>query len=316
MIKIGLSILLTATFFSTKLFAQQDKVLTHFIYDKMSINPGETGIDEGICGTSIYRNQWDKVSGAPNSAVFNIEANINRYFPGGVGLSFYHDAIGFARQNNLLLNYSYPVVTDFGTLGIGLGAGLFNFGMAPTWVPPTDAFDAALPVGFKANGLDVNFGAYWKGVQNYYVGISSTHLNAPRLSQNYVVGPLSLTQTYNSARHYYIMGGYTTNPIGPGTINGNILIRTDMIKSSMDLNARYLMRTGNLDYYGGLTFRTNDAIAVMLGGTMNNFTVGYSYDLTVNKLSTVSRGTHEILLKYCYYLPPLVKTPSKHPRWL
>ena len=58
-------------------FGQQDKLITHFIYDKMSINPGETGIDDGICATSIYRDQWDKVNGAPNSAVLNIEANMN-----------------------------------------------------------------------------------------------------------------------------------------------------------------------------------------------------------------------------------------------
>ncbi|MBL4861585.1 MAG: PorP/SprF family type IX secretion system membrane protein, partial [Crocinitomicaceae bacterium] len=109
--------------------AQQDKLLTHFIYDKMSLNPGETGIDEGICATSIYRNQWDKVNGAPNSAVFNVEANLNRYFPGGVGLSFYHDAIGFVRQNNLSLNYSYPVTLPIGTLGVGIGVGIQNLGM-------------------------------------------------------------------------------------------------------------------------------------------------------------------------------------------
>ncbi|NBX39288.1 MAG: hypothetical protein EBR54_07760, partial [Flavobacteriia bacterium] len=41
--------------FATSLVAQQDKLLTHFMYDKMSVNPGETGIDEGICATSIYR---------------------------------------------------------------------------------------------------------------------------------------------------------------------------------------------------------------------------------------------------------------------
>jgi hypothetical protein len=46
-----------------------------------------------------------------NSAVLNVEANMNRFFPGGVGISFYHDAIGFSRQNNLLLNYSYPIQT-------------------------------------------------------------------------------------------------------------------------------------------------------------------------------------------------------------
>ncbi|MBU2019363.1 MAG: PorP/SprF family type IX secretion system membrane protein [Bacteroidetes bacterium] len=316
MVQLRYAFLLATTLISLGFNAQQDKIITHFIYDKMSLNPGETGIDEGICGTSIYRNQWDKVTGAPVSMVFNVEANINRYFPGGVGLSFFHDRIGFAKQNNVLLNYAYPVYTDYGTLQVGLGAGLFNFGINPDWIPPTNDFDPSLPVGFKANSLDVNFGVYFKGLENYYVGISTTHANAPRLSQTVDLGTAKFEQTYNSARHYYIMGGYTTDPLGPGVINGNFLFRTDAVKSSMDFNARYILPIGPLDAYGGLTYRTNDAIAIMIGGSKNNFTVGYSYDLTVNKLSTVSRGSHEILLKYCYYLPPLKKTPSKHPRWL
>ena len=44
------------------------KLITHFIYDKMSFNPGKTGLglSNEICATTIYRNQWDKVNGAPN----------------------------------------------------------------------------------------------------------------------------------------------------------------------------------------------------------------------------------------------------------
>ena len=48
--------------FTASLNAQQDKLITHFIYDKMSLNPGSTGLDKGICATTIYRNQWDKVN--------------------------------------------------------------------------------------------------------------------------------------------------------------------------------------------------------------------------------------------------------------
>lgn len=296
--------------------AQQDKLITHFIYDKMSINPGETGIDEGICATTIYRNQWDKVSGAPNSVLLNVEANINRYFPGGVGLSFFHDAIGFVRQNNLLLNYAYPVYTDYGTLGIGLGVGMINVGMQPTWVPPTNALDKSLPIGFGKSGLDLNFGLYWKGSSNYYAGISSTHLSATRLTEKFTVGnTLAGISTYQSARHYYAMGGYTYS-IGPGKLDANVLLRSDLVKLSSDINVRYIMQNNLLQYYGGLTFRTSDAVAVMLGGSMNNWTVGYSYDYTIGKLSSISQGTHEILVKYCYYLPELKKVPSKHPRWL
>ena len=112
------------------------------------------------------------------------------------------------------------------------------------------------------------------------------------------------------------MGGYTTGKIGPGKIDANVLLRSDLVKLSSDINVRYLMGNNALQYYAGLTFRTSDAIAVMLGGSMRNWTVGYSYDYTVGKLSSISQGTHEIMVKYCYYLPPLKKVPSKHPRWL
>ena len=183
-------------------YAQQDPLVTHFIFNKMSFNPGETGIDDGICATTLYRNQWDKVNGAPNSAMLNIEAHMNRFFPGGVGISFFHDAIGFSRQNNLLLNYSFPLqLGSAGTLGIGVGVGIINFGMSPVWVPPTTTLDNTLPVGFAATSLDLNFGLYWKGTQNYYAGISSTHVSESLLQGG------SATQSYQTARHYFIMGG-------------------------------------------------------------------------------------------------------------
>ncbi len=289
--------------------AQQDKLITHFMYDKMSLNPGETGIDEGICATTMYRNQWDKVNGAPNSAVLNVAANLQRYIPVNVGFSFFHDAIGFNRQNNLLLNVSYPLeLGAAGTLGIGVGVGMINFGMNPDWVPPTTAIDPTLPVGYSATNLDLNFGLYFKGASDYYVGVSSTHL-----SQS-IVGDATLPGAYNTARHYYLMGGKTFKDIGPGDIETNVLVRTDLVKLSADINARYIW---NQKAYGGLTYRVSDAVAVMLGyRPINNLTIGYSYDISLNRLSSVSRGSHEIMVKYCYYLPPVPIQKSKHPRWL
>lgn len=297
---------------SASLMAQQDKLITHFIYDKMSLNPGSTGLDKGICATTIYRNQWDKVNGAPNSAVLNVEANLSPYFrAGGLGISFFHDAIGFSRQNNLLLNYSYPLeIPNAGTLGIGIGVGMVNFGMNPDWVPPTTNPDNSLPVGFSATNLDLNFGLYWKGNSDYYAGLSSTHLNESLLQQTVGV----VDNQYQTARHYYLMGGKKFRQIAGGDIDVQMLMRTDLVKFSADINARYIWRD---IAYGGLTYRTSDAVAIMLGWVpLRNLTVGYSYDITINKLSSVSRGSHEIMLKYCYFLPPPPVTKSKHPRWL
>jgi len=303
--------------FVSSAIGQQDKLLTHFFYDKMSINPGETGLDDGICATTIYRNQWDKVNGAPNSAVLNIEANMNRFFPGGLGVSFYHDAIGFSRQNNVLLNYSYPIqIGNVGRLGLGIGVGIMTYGMTPAWIPPQTLIDPLLPAaaGFQGANLDLNFGAYFKG-KNMYAGLSSTHLSESVLSG---AGAVFAPATYQSARHYYAMGGYKITDIAGGNIDGNLLIRTDLVKFSADINARYFYVKNNKELaYGGITYRTSDAIAIILGyNPIADLTVGYSYDLTINKLSSVSRGSHEILVKYCFYLPPPPVTKARHPRWL
>lgn len=319
------------TLVSGSLMAQQDKVITHFIFDKMSFNPAATGINQGICGTTVYRNQWDKINGAPNSALLNVEANLLPVIKQdlGVGISFYHDAIGFTRMNHVKLNASYRFnISGYGRLGVGVGLGLFNLGMSPTWVPPVTQIDPSLPQGFSDNKFDLNGGLYWAGDQDYYVGISSTHLTAPQLSDETgipVGGTTPSTVTYDAARHYYLMGGKKFEDLISidWHLDANAMLRTDLVKYSADLNARAMYKDLA---YGGLTYRTSDAIAVMLGarpvklsnpGTMlDNLLVGYSYDITINKLAGISRGTHEVMIKYCYYLPPIPIQKSKHPRWL
>lgn len=298
------------------LFGQQDKLLTHFMYDRMSINPGETGLDEGICATSIYRNQWDKVNGAPNSAVLNVAANMNRFFPGGLGLSFYHDAIGFSRQNNLLLNYSYPInLGNVGVLGAGIGVGVMSYSMNPSWIPPQTLNDPSLPGNdFSAISLDLNFGLYLKG-RNYYAGFSSTHLSeSEMLGSATGIGVAG----YSTARHYYLMGGYKMTNVGQGALDFNLMMRTDLVKYSVDINSRYFLKKDSKEIgYVGLTYRTSDAIGILLGyNAFKNFTCGYSYDITVNKLSSISRGSHEFFVRYCFYLKNPPKTYSTHPRWL
>jgi hypothetical protein len=47
-------------------------------------------------------------------------------------------------------------------------------------------------------------------------------------------------------------------------------------------------------------YRTTDAVLILLGANINSFMVGYSYDISVNKFSNISWGTHEIMLRYCY----------------
>ncbi len=306
--------------------AQQDIALTHFIYNKFAINPGATGIEEGLCGNLIYRNQWDKVNGAPNSVVFNAEINMESFgkWTGGFGLNFTHDAIGFNRQNNVMLNYSHHLTLGNGKLGLGVGVGMVNFGMNPTWIGPQTQIDPTFPGASSAITFDVNFGIYYRA-QNWFAGISSTHLQASalNLTSQFPLGSSTGTVPYDLARHYYAMGGYTFKAIGPGDLDVQATLQTDLRKYSANINARYIFK-GFL--YGGLGFRNSDAISVLLGWRPFDKTlssgkgryfmwVGYSYDITVGRLSKISNGTHEIALKFCY-IPIIPITKAHHPKWL
>lgn len=305
--------------------AQQDIALTHFMFNKMSVNPGETGIEDGVCGNLIYRNQWDKVNGAPNSFIFNAEANLPSLMQSsplnaGVGINVVHDAIGFNRQNNVMLSYSQHIDLPTGKLGIGVSVGLISFGLNPVWVPPTTMQDASLPAGSSAMTLDANFGIYYRA-SNWYAGLSSTHLPAPILAQKSILGTGNVE--YNAARHYYFMGGYTIKDLASSgnDIDIQLLGQTDAVKTSVNLNARFIYQ-GFL--YGGLAFRNSDAASVLLGYRFAQSTTksgtffgwaGYSYDLTIGKISNISNGTHEMMVKCCY-VPKMKVTKHKHPRWL
>src|SRR5690606_23355571 len=116
--------------------------------------------------------------------------------------------------------------------------------------------------------------------------ISTTHLNEAlmRTKDNPII-----TYQYQTARHYYAMGGYKFVQLGggDGDIDIQALVRTDLTKVSSDINVRYIWR--NM-LYGGITYRTIDAVGIMVGGTWSNITLGYAYDVTTNKLAGVSRG--------------------------
>lgn len=289
--------------------SQQDKMLTHFIFDKMSINPGATGVgmNHQVCGTMIYRNQWDRFNGAPNSVLVNAEANVSQYFPSAVGISFYHDAIGFSRQNNLTLNYSYHLNLSGGILGLGAALGMVNYGMSPVWITPDgNPNDGSLPTSKSQATFDANLGLYYMSYDGWYIGLSSTHLPAMKLDD----------LNFNTARHYYAMGGYRKDQVfsvDQLSLEGNLLVRSDLVKFSSDINLRAIWDD---TFYAGVTYRTSDAVGIMAGINWKAFTFGYSYDITVNRISDISVGSHELFVKYCHPLPPIPITKARNPRYL
>jgi len=292
------------------LFAQQDPSLTHFIYNRAGINPGSVGIQEKHCATMIYRNQWDKVLGAPNSVVFNLETNLKNVVSGGAGLHIEHDAIGFNRQTSLQLSYAYPISLPnlFGgsTIGVGASLGFMSFRIDPNWIVPTSVNDPVIPKKFNASKFDANFGVFFRSNDGLiFGGIAAKHLASP--SFQFI--------NYKALRYYNISGGFglPAGPLGPGQPFAQLLVRTDFVQATFDLNFRYVLNP----FYVGITYRIKDAYAFMAGVDIaDNLVLGYSFDLNQGPIATVSRGSHEFVLRKCIPLKGIPVQKTKNVIWL
>ena len=66
---------------------------------------------------------------------------------------------------------------------------------------------------------------------------------------------------------------------------------------------------------GGLWYRNQDAFIILVGMMTTNFRFGYSYDVTVSKLSNASAGSHELSMTVQFNCRPKRKkfTPVSCP---
>ena len=294
--------------------AQQYYQVTHFMFDKVSINPASAGINDRLCASGIFRNQWTGFGGEPKTGIFNVHAPVE-ILRGGLGFTYYNDQLGFEQNNIARLSYSYHYNIFGGKIGVGVSAGIVSKSFDANWVTPdTEATDDQFIPANNAGDMtpDFNFGIYYQG-NDFYVGLSSTHLAEGELEEVY----------YQTKRHYWLMAGYEYK----GLMNGDLdlkpalLVKSDVVSTQLDIN---LIAEYRNMIWGGLTYRLADAIAPMVGYVhhLNNdsegvLKIGYSYGVTTSAINQFSSGTHEIALNYCMkILKPEIVTKSKNPRFL
>ena len=318
--------------------AQQDYQFTHYMYDKLSFNPGYAGLNKSICGTLIFREQWADFSGNPTTALINVHSPV-KMLRGGLGFTYVSDKLGFESNNLARLSYSYHMGLGVGDLGIGISAGILQKSIQADWITPdgTPAIDDASIAVSGAYGLvpDFNLGVFYQQNQ-LYMGISVTHLYAPDLtdlkdtSNNSFLAQLvkdpddpALWEGNNlnisNAKHFWITAGYEYD-MGPDLkLRPSILAKSDAASTQLDVNINVLYKSM---IWGGVSYRVSDAIAPMVGYQNNDvgggtLRIGYAYDVTTSQIKGYSNGSHDIMVNYCFNLDkpkPLQK--SKNPRFL
>ena len=285
----------------TSASAQQQPQFTQNMFNKSYTNPGHFGITNAICATGLIRQQWvgfkdaegNKV--APQTSLISVEAPV-KILRGGVGLSIVQDKYGFYKDVTIRLGYAYHRPVGEGKLGIGLNVDFLNKSLDFTKFIKVDEGDPVTD-GQSSKGVimtDFGIGAFVQ-MPNYYFGFSALQL----LGSSKDLGGTSGVSTFTLKRHFYGTAGYDFNfPSNPAyIITPSVYIKTDGVSSQYDFNG---MLKYNNKVWGGVTYRLNDAVGILLGMTIKDINVGYAYDVPTSRLG--SAGSHEIMVKYCFKL--------------
>lgn len=289
--------------FAFKAKGQQEPHFTQYMFNIMSYNPGYAGARDAICATGFVRQQWAGFEDADGNKVAPETISIAADAPleilrGGVSLNILQDQLGFEQSTGLKLGYAYRFLLGYGEMGIGARIGFTDYSLDFSKLETIDSDPLIEGQGSEGTmAIDFGFGAYYEVPNSFYLGFSSSRISQATLE----IGKGDPASKFNFKRHYFINAGYRF--LVPGTTEYEVLpsifINTDAVKTQYNFSGllRYKEK-----FWGGLSYRFQDAISVILGMELKDFRLGYSYDLTTSKLATAGSGSHEIMLQYCFKL--------------
>ena len=301
--------------------AQQSPQFTFYKENRFIINPAATGISEDINLNTGYRKQWAGFgnepttfyvgahkgflkttppsiqplalrTGNPEDYKFTQKEEIKGKVKHGLGGYVMNDNYGKFKTIGLNISYAAHVaLSENLNLGVGskLGFNNLQFEGGDLLIDENDpTYSRFTTENGSKSMLDMNLGAYLYN-DNFYIGYSSNQLVGDKISfSGSTVSILEL--------HHYIITGYKYDVNDKLSFSPNVYLKAvNGAPFSYDINA--IVNYDN--YFGGVTYRAEDAIAIMAGAKFKDMiSISYAYDITTSNLSNHSSGGHEIILGF------------------
>ena len=294
---------------SNQLFAQQDAMFTHYMYNTLAVNSGYAGSREALTVTGLHRSQWLGIEGAPITQTLTLHTPIFRNDL-GVGFSLVNDQIGPTNTTAFYADVAYRLKFKSDhklSLGLKAGGNLRQGSLSTLKVNEQgDQSFNNVQTQFLPN---FGFGAYYY-TTTWYVGLSM-----PKLLENKFLDEKNGAKTNlaSEKRHYFFIAG-TVFPLSSKIkLKPTTFVKvTEGAPVEADLTATFLL----YDMVSiGAMLRTGDAIGVLAGYQITNqLAVGYSFDWSY-ALATgkYNGGSHEIMLRYDFIFND--KEKIKSPRY-
>lgn len=296
-----LIIILVTGIASMGLYAQQEVLVSQYMFNGLFINPAYSGSHKFWEATALHRSQWVNLEGAPVSQLLQIDGPIADE---KIGLGFIvgHDKIGDTEQFDFTVNASYHLDLDAerkNKLSFGLRAGITNYTFRGD---ETSVFDENDPV-FQDRIENEYVPKIGAGVYFYnermYVGVSVPTLFAGDNSLSFKpdTAARGATDEIYFEEHVFVNAGYVIDAGENVKVKPSVLIKYHpSAPVQVDFNTNVLLYE---KVWIGASYRTSSALIGMLEYIITpQIRVGYAYDLTFNDLSNYSNGSHEVMVGY------------------
>src|SRR5688572_14951868 len=120
--KVVITVLIIGALSTSKLTAQQDPMLSQYMFNGMVLNPAYTGSHEYSTLNNLYRGQWVGFKGAPHTGLISYDSPLAKNTMGLGGILCF-DHIGVSNKMDFSINYAYHIrLGQKAKLALGLRA--------------------------------------------------------------------------------------------------------------------------------------------------------------------------------------------------
>lgn len=319
-----------SVFFNGDLKAQ-DPEFTQFYANPLYLNPAFAGSSRCPRMVMNYRNQWPGITNTYITTSFSFDQHVDA-LSGGFGMLVTSDQAGDGTINttNASMVYSYylPVTSTF-SVKAGIQATYAQKSVDWSKLNFGDMIDNKY--GFTLGTQEVNPNRTVTNVDfsagilayssSFFIGGAAHHLLEPDeafLEPGNSPLPMKITAHTGAiipigsqSSKYKRRRRRNANTLPESSISPNILYQKQ--KDFQQLNLGVYVTKGPI--VGGLWYRNQDAFIVLVGLMTTNFRFGYSYDVTVSRLSNATAGSHELSMTLQFNCRPKKKkfTPVSCP---
>jgi type IX secretion system PorP/SprF family membrane protein len=291
-------LMLTLGLLTLKAAKAQDAEFTQFYANPLYLNPAFAG--SNICPRICinYRNEWPGIAGTYVTTSASFDRFVYR-IKSGIGVLVMNDQAGKGtlKTTNVSGIYSYQWRPNR-NLSVNVGFKATYGQKTLDWSKLTfgDQIDERRGFVHTTNEVEgvskksyVDFSAGLVAFTKlFYIGFAADHLTQPDealLSGGQSKLPMKFTGHAGAVI-----------PIGDKSaetsISPNILYQQQQDFRQLNLGVYFTKGV----MVGGLWYRNSDAFIVLVGVQKGAFKIGYSYDVTVSKLTNASAGSHELSL--------------------